>query len=158
MPASCWLSIRKWLSLGLACAPLLSWPALSSRQRRILFLRSLPAGLCSSALDKVYGLSSLHFLPPHSLLFYLPLSPPEKELFFFFSDIICVCLEKVDSAALVYMIQRHNTEYTSFIIIETYTEHVMIAKRIIEQQHDVTVKLEALPSLIPVIAKIQLWG
>lgn len=67
-------------------------------------------------------------------------------------------MEKVDSAALVYMIQRHNTEYTSFIIIETYTEHVMIAKRIIEQQHDVTVKLEALPSQIPMIAKIQLWG
>ena len=101
----------------------------------------------------------VHFLFPTLPSFfpflYLPL---KKNSFFFSSDITCVCLEKVDSVALVYMIQRHNTEYTSFIIMETYTEHVMIAKRIIKQQHDVTVKLVVLPSQIPVITKTQLWG
>lgn len=108
----------------------------------------------------VFSSQQICSLPfPHTPFFFsIPLSPPEKEFFFFSSDITCVCLEKVDSVALVYMIQRHNTEYTSFIIMETYTEHVMIAKRIIKQQHDVTVKLVVLPSQIPVITKIQLWG
>lgn len=56
------------------------------------------------------------------------------------------------------MIQGHNTECTSFIILEIDNERVMIAKRITKQQHDVAVKLVVLPSQIPLVTKIQFWG
>lgn len=56
------------------------------------------------------------------------------------------------------MIQRHNAEYTLSIIMETDTEHVMIAERITEQQREETVKLGAPPSQVPVITKIRVWG
>lgn len=77
-------------------------PALSSRQRFIPFLRTiLQPVLTSLRLSLQYSLVSkcllfTSFSPTSSFLPPLYLSQKKGFFFFFFSDIICVCLEKVD--------------------------------------------------------------